>query len=183
MKSLGADLLYDASTPKFAAQAIKKVADLGWKPVHILDINASPVSATLKPAGLDISKDIISTNYGKDPSDPQWKDDPGIKAYFAFMDKYYPEGDKLNTVNVYGYGTAELLVHILKQCGDDLTRENVMRQATSLKNFTGSLSLPGMVTNTSPTDYRINKQMQMMKFNGERWELFGPIIEDAGPAG
>jgi branched-chain amino acid transport system substrate-binding protein len=183
LKTLGADLLYDASTPKFAAQAIKKVADLGWKPVHILDINASPVSATLKPAGLDISKDIISTNYGKDPSDPQWKDDPGIKAYFAFMDKYYPEGDKLNTVNSYGYGTAELLVRILRQCGDDLTRENVMRQATSLKNVVGSLALPGMSINTSPTDYRINKQMQMMKFNGERWELFGPIIEDTGASG
>ena len=183
LKSLGADLLYDASTPKFAAQAIKKVADLGWKPVHILDINASPVSATLKPAGLEISKDIISTNYGKDPGDPQWKDDAGLKAYFAFMDKYYPEGDKLNTVNTYGYSTAELLVHILRQCGDDLTRENVMRQATSLKNFVGSLSLPGMSATTSPTDYRINKQMQMMKFNGERWELFGPILEDSGPAG
>src|ERR1700691_353734 len=183
LKSLGADLLYDASTPRFAAQAIKKVADLGWKPVHILDINASPVSATLKPAGLDISKDIISTNYGKDPGDPQWKDDPGLKPYFDFMDKYYPEGDKLNTVNTYGYMTAELLVKILRQCGDDLTRENIMRQATSLKNITGSLSLPGMTINTSPTDYRINKQMQMMKFNGERWELFGPIIADTGPAG
>ena len=180
LKSLGADLLYDASTPKFAAQAIRKVADMGWKPLHILDINASPVSATLKPAGLEISKGIISTNYGKDPADPQWKDDAGLKAYYAFMDKYYPDGDKLNTINTYGYSNAELLVHILRQCGDDLSRENVMRQATSLKNFVGSLSLPGMVTNTSPTDYRINKQMQMMKFNGERWELFGPIIEDTG---
>jgi len=183
LKAAGADLLYDASTPKFAAQAIKKAADLGWKPVHILDINASPISATLKPAGLDISRDLISTNYGKDPGDPQWKDDAGMKAYFAFMDKYYPEGDKQNTVNIYGYSTAELLVYILQQCGDDLTRENIMKQATSLKNATSSLSLPCMVTNTSPTDYRINKQMQMMKFNGERWELFGPIIEDAGPAG
>jgi branched-chain amino acid transport system substrate-binding protein len=183
LKSLGADLLYDASTPRFAAQAIRKVADLNWKPVHILDINASPVSATLKPAGLDISKGIISTNYGKDPGDPQWKEDPGMKAYFAFMDKYYPEGDKLNTVNTYGYSTAELLVQILRQCGDDLTRDNIMRQATNLKNFTASLALPGMTINTSPTDYRINKQMQMMKFNGERWELFGPIIADTGPAG
>jgi hypothetical protein len=99
------------------------------------------------------------------------------------MDKYYPEGDKLNTVNTYGYSTAELLVKILRQCGDDLTRENIMRQATSLKNVISSLALPGMSINTSPTDYRINKQMQMMKFNGERWELFGPIIEDTGPAG
>jgi branched-chain amino acid transport system substrate-binding protein len=154
-----------------------------FMPIHILDINASPVSATLKPAGLDISKDIISTNYGKDPGDPQWKDDAGLKAYFAFMDKYYPERDKLNTVNTYGYATAELLVHILRQCGHDLTRENVMRQATNLKNFTGSLALPGMVVNTSPTDYRINKQMQMMKFDGERWELFGPIIEDTATSG
>jgi branched-chain amino acid transport system substrate-binding protein len=183
LKSLGIDLLYDASTPKFAAQAIRKVNDLNWNPVHILDINASPVSATLKPAGLDISKGIVSTNYGKDPADPQWKDDPGVKAYFAFMDKYYPEGDKLNTVNTYGYSVAELLVQVLRQCGDDLTRENVMRQATSLKNFVPSLALPGMSITTGPTDYRINKQMQMMKFNGERWELFGPIIEDTGPAG
>ncbi len=183
LKAAGVDLVYNASTPKFAAQAIRKIADLAWNPVHILDINASPVSATLKPAGLDISKGIISTNYGKDPGDPQWQQGAGVKAYFAFMDKYYPEGDKLNTVNSYGYATAELLVHILRQCGDDLTRENLMRQATSLKGFVGSLSLPGMSATTSPTDYRINKQMQMMKFNGERWELFGPIIEDSGPAG
>ncbi|KRQ12952.1 ABC-type branched-subunit amino acid transport system substrate-binding protein [Bradyrhizobium sp. USDA 4503] len=183
LKAAGVDLLYDASTPKFAAQAIRKVADLNWNPVHILDINASPVSATLKPAGLDISKGIISTNYGKDPADPQWKDDPGVKAYFAFMDKYYPEGDKLNTVNTYGYSTAELLIQVLKQCGDDLTRENLMKQVTSLKKFVPSLALPGMSITTGPNDYRINKQMQMMKFNGERWELFGPIIEDTGPAG
>ncbi|MGY3485833.1 ABC-type branched-subunit amino acid transport system substrate-binding protein [Bradyrhizobium sp. USDA 4011] len=183
LKAAGVDLLYNASTPKFAAQAIRKVADLDWHPVHILDINASPVSATLKPAGLDISKGIISTNYGKDPADPQWKDDPGVKAYFAFMDKYYPEGDKLNTVNTYGYSTAELLIQVLKQCGDDLTRENLMKQVTSLKKFVPSLALPGMSITTGPNDYRINKQMQMMKFNGERWELFGPIIEDTGPAG
>jgi branched-chain amino acid transport system substrate-binding protein len=183
LKSTGADLFYDASTPKFAAQAIKKLADLGWKPVHILDINASPMSATLKPAGLDISKGIISTNYGKEPSDPQWKDDPGLKAYFAFMDKYFPEGDKLNTVNTYGYSVAELLVQVLKQCGDDLTRENVMKQVASIKNFTPSLALPGMSITTGPKDFRVNKQMQMMKFNGERWELFGPIIEDSGPSG
>ncbi|WP_024584666.1 ABC transporter substrate-binding protein [Bradyrhizobium sp. OHSU_III] len=183
LKAAGVDLLYDASTPKFAAQAIRKVADLDWHPVHILDINASPVSATLKPAGLDISKGIISTNYGKDPADPQWKDDPGVKAYFAFMDKYYPEGDKLNTVNTYGYSTAELLIQVLKQCGDNLTRENLMKQVTSLNKFVPSLALPGMSITTGPNDYRINKQMQMMKFNGERWELFGPIIEDTGPAG
>ncbi|PZA11180.1 branched-chain amino acid ABC transporter substrate-binding protein [Rhodopseudomonas palustris] len=178
LKSAGADLLYDASTPRFGAQAIKKVADLNWNPVHILDINASPVSATLKPAGLDISKGIISVNYGKDPDDPQWKDDPGMKKYFAFMEKYYPEGDKLNTVNTYGYSTAQLLIQILNQCGDDLTRQNIMRQAANLKNVVLDLSLPGMSINTSPTDFRVNKQLQMMKFDGERWKLFGPIIED-----
>jgi ABC-type branched-subunit amino acid transport system substrate-binding protein len=183
LKSLGVDLLFDASTPKFAAQAIRKLADLAWKPVHILDINASPVSATLKPAGLEISKDIISTNYGKDPGDPQWKDDAGLKAYFAFMDKYFPDGDKLNTINTYGYSVAELLTHILRQCGDDLTHENIMKQAASVKNFVPSLALPGIKINTGPNDFRVNKQMQMMKFNGERWELFGPIIEDTGPAG
>jgi len=183
LKSTGADLFFDASTPKFGAQAIKKLADLGWTPVHILDINASPVSATLKPAGLDISKGIISTNYGKDPGDPQWKDDPGLKAYFAFMEKYFPEGDKLNTVNTYGYSAAELLVHILKQCGDDLSRENIMKQAASIKGFVPSLALPGISVNTGPNDYRVNKQMQMMKFNGERWELFGPIIGDNAPSG
>jgi ABC-type branched-subunit amino acid transport system substrate-binding protein len=178
LKAAGADLLYNASTPRFAAQAIKKVADLDWKPVHILDINASPVSSTLKPAGLEISKDIISVNYGKDPADPQWKDDPGLKKYLDFMAKYQPGEDRDSTINTYGYSTAQLLVTILTQCGDDLTRENVMRQAANLKNVRGDLLLPGMTINTSPTDFRINKQLQMMKFNGERWELFGGIIED-----
>jgi branched-chain amino acid transport system substrate-binding protein len=178
LKSAGADVFYDASTPKFAAQAIKKVADLGWKPVHILDINATSVGAVMKPAGLDNSKDVVSVNYGKDPLDPTWKDDAGMKKYFAFMAKYYPEGDKDSSFNTYGYSTTQLLIYTLKQCGDDLTRENVMKQATSLKNVQLDLSLPGIINTTSPTDYRVNKQLQMMKFNGERWELFGPIILD-----
>jgi ABC-type branched-subunit amino acid transport system substrate-binding protein len=178
IKSAGADLLYDASTPKFAAQAIKKVADLGWKPVHILDINATSVGAVMKPAGLENSKGVISTNYGKDPLDPAWKDDPGMKKYFDFMAKYYPEGDKDSSFNTYGYSTAQLMVHVLKECGDNLTRDNVMKQATSLKNVQLDLSLPGIVGSTSPTDYRVNKQLQMMKFDGERWQLFGPIIVD-----
>jgi branched-chain amino acid transport system substrate-binding protein len=137
----------------------------------------------MKPAGLDASKGVISVNYGKDPLDPSWKDDAGMKKYLAFMEKYYPEGDKTSLFNTYGYSTAQLLVYTLKQCGDDLTRENVMKQATSLKNVELDLGLPGMHINTSPTDYRVNKQLQMEKFNGERWELFGPIIEDAGAAG
>jgi len=183
IKDSGADLFYSASTPKQAAQAIRKIHELNWKPVHILDINASPVSATLQPAGLEASKGVISVQYGKDPADPTWKDDPGLKKYLDFMSKYFPEGDKMNTVNTYGYSTAQLLVQVLKQCGDDLTRENVMKQAASLKDVVLDLGLPGMKINTGPNDYRVNKQLQMMKFNGERWELFGPIMEDAGPAG
>ena len=178
LKSLGADLFYDASTPKFAAQAIKKIADLAWKPVHILDINATSVGAVMKPAGLENSKGIISVNYGKDPLDPKWKDDAGMKKFFAFMAKYYPEGDKDSSFNTYGFSTAQLLVHVLKAAGDNLTRENVMKQATSLNNVQLDLSLPGIVGSTSPTDYRVNKQLQMMKFDGERWEGFGPIITD-----
>ncbi|QWG18252.1 ABC transporter substrate-binding protein [Bradyrhizobium sediminis] len=183
IKDAGADLFFSASTPKQAAQTIKKLAELNWKPVHILDINATSVGAVMKPAGLEASKGVISVNYGKDPLDPTWKNDAGMKKYFEFMAKYYPDGDKDSSFNAYGYSTTQLLIHVLKQCGDNLTRENVMKQATSLKNVQLDLSLPGIVANTTPTDYRVNKQLQMMKFNGERWELFGPILEDAGPAG
>ena len=151
--------------------------------MHIVDINATSVGAVMQPAGLEAAKGVISVNYGKDPLDPTWKDDPGMKRYFDFMAKYYPEGDKNSNFNTYGYSTAALLVHVLKMCGDNLTRENVMKQATSLKDVQGDLALPGMKINTSPTDYRVNKQLQMERFNGERWELFGPILEDAGAAG
>jgi branched-chain amino acid transport system substrate-binding protein len=183
LKSSGADLLFSASTPKFAAQTIKKIAELGWKPVHILDINATSVGAVMQPAGLEASKGVISVNYGKDPLDPTWKDDPGMKKYLDFMAKYYPEGDKNSSFNTYGYSTAQLMVHVLKQSGDDLTRANVLKQATNLKNVQLDLALPGIVGTTTPDDYRVNKQLQMMKFNGERWELFGPILEDTGPSG
>jgi branched-chain amino acid transport system substrate-binding protein len=183
LKSAGADLFFSASTPKFAAQAIKKNFELGWHPVHIVDINATSVGAVMQPAGLDASKGVISVNYGKDPLDPTWKDDPGLKKYFDFMAKYYPDGDKNSNFNTYGYSTAQLMVQVLQQCGDDLTRENVMKQAASLKDVVGDLALPGMKINTSPTDYRVNKQLQMMRFNGERWELFGPILEDKSAAG
>jgi branched-chain amino acid transport system substrate-binding protein len=183
LKSAGADVLFSASTPKFAAQAIKKNTELGWKPVHIIDINATSVGAVLQPAGLEASKGVISVNYGKDPLDPSWKDDPGMKKYFDFMAKYYPEGDKNSSFNSYGYGTAQLMVHVLKQCGDDLTRENILKQATNLKDVRLDLALPGIVNNTTTNDYRVNKQLQMMRFNGERWEMFGPILEDTSPAG
>jgi ABC-type branched-subunit amino acid transport system substrate-binding protein len=183
IKDSGADLFFSATTPKQAAQAIKKIAEIGWKPVHILDINATSVPQVMQPAGLEASKGVISVSYGKDPGDPQWKDDAGMKKYFEFMAKYYPDGDKTSSFNSYGYSTSQLMVYVLEKCGDDLTRENVMKVATSLKDVDLDLALPGIRANTSPTDYRVNKQLQMMKFNGERWELFGPILEDAGPAG
>jgi ABC-type branched-subunit amino acid transport system substrate-binding protein len=178
LKASGADLFYNITTPKFGAQAIKKAAELGWKPVHILDINATPVSQTLVPAGLDNAKDIISVNYGKDPLDPQWADDEGMKRYKAFMLKYAPAEDASSGIATYGYSTAALLAHIVKQCGDDLTRANLMKQATNIKGYVADLALPGMTTTTTPDDWRINKQFQMMKFDGQRWVLFGPILTD-----
>lgn len=178
LKASGADLLYNVSTPKFAAQSIKKAAEMGWKPVHIMNINSTSVGQVFKPAGLEASKDIISVTYGKDPSDPQWKDDEGMKKYYAFMDKYYPEGDKYSSFNSYGYSAAQALENVLKLAGDNLTRENVMKVATNLKGFKGDLTLPGMSMSTTPTDYRANKQFKMMRFNGEKWDLFGEILTD-----
>jgi ABC-type branched-subunit amino acid transport system substrate-binding protein len=180
LKDAGADLLFSASTPKQAAQAIKKIAEIGWKPIHIIDINATSVSAVLKPAGLENSKGIISVGYVKDPADPVWKDDEGNKRYLAFMEKYYPDGDKYSNLNVYGYITAQLLVHVLKQCGDDLTRKNVMAQASHLTHVDLDMLLPGISVTTTPTDYRVNKQFQMVRFDGERWEKIGTIITDEG---
>jgi len=183
IKDSGADLFFSAATPKQAAQAIKKIAEIDWHPVQIVSLKATSVGSVLKPAGLENSKGIISSNYIKEPLDPQWKDDPSVKRYFAFMEKYYPDGDNGSNFNTYGYSVAQLLVHVLEQCGDDLTRENVMKQATSLKDFEADFALPGIKINTSPTDYLIHKQFKMMRFNGERWEPFGPILEDAGPPG
>ena len=179
LKNSGADLFYNMTTPKFGAQAIKKAAELGWKPVHILDINATPVSQTLVPAGLDNAKDIISVNYGKDPLDPQWDNDEGMKRYKAFMAKYAPGEDANSGIATYGYSTTQFLIQILKQCGDDLTRANIMKQATNIKtDFVADLALPGMKSTGEKDDYRINKQFQMMKFDGKRWVLFGPILTD-----
>ena len=178
IKDSGADLFFSATTPKQAAQAIKKIAELGWHPVQIVDINANSVGAVLKPAGLEAAKGLISVGYVKDPSEPA-KDDPGMQRYLDFMQKYYPDGDKASSLNVYGYITAQLLVQVLKQCGDELTRENVLKQATSLHNVELDLLLPGISVSTSPTDYRVNKQLQMVKFDGEHWQAFGPIVTDA----
>jgi ABC-type branched-subunit amino acid transport system substrate-binding protein len=178
IKDSGADLFFSATTPKQAAQAIKKIAELGWHPLQIVDINANSVGAVLKPAGLDAAKGIVSVGYVKDPSEPA-KDDPGMQRYLDFMQKYYPDGDKASSLNVYGYITAQLLVQVLEQCGDELTRENVLKQAASLHNVELDLLLPGISVSTSPTDYRVNKQLQMVKFDGEHWQAFGPIVTDA----
>jgi len=178
LRDAGANLLFSASTPKQAAQAIKKNAEIGWNPIHIIDINATSVSAVLKPAGLENAKGVISVGYVKDPADAEWKDDPGMKRYLAFMEKYYPEGDRNSNFNVYGYITAQLLVHVLKQCGDDLTRANVLAQATHLKDVQLDLTLPGITVTTTPTDYRVNKQLQMVRFDGKQWEKIGSIVTD-----
>ena len=176
LKASGADIFFNEASPKFAAQAIKKLAELSWKPVHLLASISASVGSVLKPAGLENSKGILSTGYLKDPTDPSRKNDPAVKEWAAFMDKYYPEGDKTTTFTVYGYLTAQTLVQVLKQCGDDLTRENVMKQAANLKDLELGMLLPGIKINTGPSDYYPIKQMQMSRFNGEYGELFGPLI-------
>ena len=179
LKASGADIFYNVTTPKFAAQAIKKMAEIGWKPVHILNNVSVSVGSVMRPAGFANGQGILSTAYLKDSTDATWKDDAALKEWAAFMDKYYPEGDKTSTFTVYGYVVAQTLVHVLKQCGDNLTRENVMKQAASLKNLELGVLLPGIKLNTSPTDFAPIEQMQMMRFKGESWELFGPIMSGA----
>ena len=144
----------------------------------MLNANSVSVGEVLKPAGLENAKGIVSVIYGKDPSDPTWKDDPGMKAYFEFMDKYYPEGNRESLFNAYGFMAADLLVYVLRQCGNELTRDNLMKQATNIRNYTGPLSLPGTTINTSPDDYRVLKQFQMVRFDGTRWKPFGGIVTD-----
>jgi ABC-type branched-subunit amino acid transport system substrate-binding protein len=172
----GADIFFSWAAPKGSAQAIRKVGELGWKPKFFLANTATSVAAVLKPAGLEYAKDIISTVYLKDPTDPAWKDDSGVKEWQAFMDKYYPDGDKTNSNNVYGYVLAQNMVQVLKQCGDNLTRENVMKQAANIKNFSTDMMLPGVKVNTGPDDFFPVEQMQLMKFDGEAWRLFGDVI-------
>jgi ABC-type branched-subunit amino acid transport system substrate-binding protein len=176
LKSSGADVFVDIATPKFAAQAIKKVAEIGWKPLHFLNNVSASVGSVLKPAGYENSQDIISAAYLKDASEPQWNDDPGMKEFYAFLEKDYPEGNKLDGGTVVGYGVAQTLVQVLKQCGDDLTRENIMKQAANLRDFRTEVLLPGVKINTSPTDFAPISQLQLMRFKGEKWDLFGDII-------
>ena len=178
--SLNTDVFLDIATPKFAAQAIRKAAEIGWKPLHILSNVSSSVGVVMKPAGIEASQGIISSTYVKDPTDPQWKDDPGIKAWNDFLDKYYRDANRADPGVVYGYSVAQTHVHVLKACGDDLTRENVMKQAANIRDLELDGLLPGIKINTSATDFAPISQVQMMKFKGETWERFGDIIDGDG---
>ena len=170
LKSSGANIFVNIAQPKFAAQAIRKMASLGWRPVHILNGISRSISAVLEPAGIGNALGILSAFYFKDPADPAWKDDPGVKEWTDFMNKHFQAGDKTDSNTVYGYSVAQTLVQVLNQCGDDLTRENVMKQAASLHNLSLPMLLPGIKVNTSPTDYRPLSQMQMARFTGSHWE-------------
>ncbi|MBW7962497.1 ABC transporter substrate-binding protein [Bradyrhizobium sp. BR 10261] len=176
LKSTGADVFVNITTPKFAAQAIKKNSEIGWKPVHFLNNVSISIGSVMKPAGIENGQGIISSAYLKDPTDPQWKDDAGMKAWNEFLDKYYPDANRTDNSVVYGYTVAQTLAHVLKQCGDDLTRENVMKQAASIKDLELGMMLPGIKVNTSPTDFAPLSQLQLMRFKGETWERFGDVI-------
>jgi branched-chain amino acid transport system substrate-binding protein len=183
LQASGADIFYDITTPKFAAQAIKKVAEIGWKPLHLLNNVSASIGSVIKPAGFENSKGILSTEFFKDPTDPTWKDDAAFKKWQTFMDRYFPDGDRTNAFTVYGYLVSETFVDVLKRCGHDLTRANVMAQAANLNNLQLGMLLPGISINTSRTDYAPIKQMQMVRFTGDRWQLFGPIINGAAGTG
>jgi branched-chain amino acid transport system substrate-binding protein len=176
LKSTGADVFVSITTPKFAAQAIKKLAELQWKPLHIVSNVSASVGSVLQPAGFENAQGLLSAAYAKDGADPQWNNDPGMKKWSAFIDKYMPGANRSDGNLVFGYGVAQTLVETLRQCGDDLTRANVMKQAALLRDFTPDTLLPGVKINTSATDFAPLSQLQMMRFKGEKWELFGDII-------
>ena len=176
LQASGADVLVDFSTPRFGAQAIRKTFEIGWKPLHIVAFTASAIKAVLQPAGLEKSVGLISSSVTKDPSDPQWQDDPALKDYLAWMKKYYPEGDPDDWGNVAAYGNARVLVYVLKRCGDDLSRENIMRQAARIGDLELPMLLPGIRVNTSATDYQAVRQLQLVQFDGKRWVRFGELL-------
>src|SRR6059036_3964725 len=177
LKNSGANVFFNVTIPKFAVQAIKKSHDIGWKPTHFLNNVSSSLGTVLKPAGLDASKGLITVLYQKEITDPQWKNDKGFLDWVAFMKKYYPEGALDDQANAYGYIVANLLVHTLRQCGNNLSRENIMKQAANVMNFELPLLLPGIKVNTSPTDFAPIEQEQLAKFNGEKWDLFGELFD------
>src|SRR4051812_41936868 len=176
LKASGADVFFNVTTPKFAAQAIKKNAEIQWKPVQFLNNVSASIGSVIKPAGFEASQDIISSAYLKDTSDPQWKNDPGMKAFDEFLTKYFPEANRVDASVMFGYTVAQGLVHVLKACGDDLTRANIMKQAASIKDLELGGLLPGIKVNTSATDFAPISQLQLMKFKGEGWDLFGEIL-------
>ena len=176
LKSQGADIFISITSPKFAAQSIKKVVELGWRPLFLLNGVAASTGTVMRLAGLENSQNIISATYAKDPTDPQWKDDPGIKNFDAFLSKYFPEGNPEDQFVMTGYNLAQTLVYVLKNCGDDLTRANIMKQAAGIKSLQLEGLLPGITITTSATDFAPIKNFQLRKFKGERWELFGDVI-------
>jgi len=176
LQASGADVFYDVTTPKFAAQAIRKTYDIGWKPVHMLNSVSSSVAAVMTPAGLEKGVGVVSLAYYKDPTDPQWKDDAAFKQWVAWMDKYYPDGDKADAFNVYAYNLAMTMVQVLKQCGNELTRENIMKQAANL-DLDLPMFLPGVKVGTTPTQFFPVREMQLTKFDGKIFERFGEVIK------
>jgi branched-chain amino acid transport system substrate-binding protein len=176
LKATGADVFISITTPKFAAQAIKKLAEIDWKPMHIVSNVSASVGSVIKPAGFENAQGILSAAYAKDGADSQWDNDPGMKKFYTFLEKNFPEGNKLDGSVVYGYGAAQTMVKVLEMCGDNLTRENVMQQAASLKDFAPDTLLPGIKITTTATDFAPIEQLQMMRFKGEKWDLFGDII-------
>ena len=176
LQSSGADALFIFAIPKFAAQAIRKTSDMDWKPMTFINNVSSSVATVLQPAGLEKSVGLVTALYLKDPTDPQWANDPSMINWLAWMKKYYPEGDIKDAANVYGYAAAQTLAQVLKQCGDNLTRENVMRQSANLKNLEIQVLLSGIKINTSPTDFYPIEQVQLARFDGKRWVLFGEVI-------
>jgi branched-chain amino acid transport system substrate-binding protein len=177
LKNSGANVFFNVTIPKFAVQAIKKAHDIGWKPLHLLNNVSASVGVVMRPAGAEASKDAISVQYLKDPTDPEWANDPPMKEWKAFMAKYYPEGNLQDAFNVYGVLVSQTLVQTLKQCGNDLSRANIMKQAASLKDLSLPLLLPGIKVNTSATDFYPLEQEQLIRFDGEKWVRFGELYD------
>jgi branched-chain amino acid transport system substrate-binding protein len=176
LKSTNADVFINVASPKFAAQAIRKLAEIGWKPMHFLNNVSGSIGGVITPAGPENAQGIISSAYLKDPTDPQWKNDAGMKAWNEFLDKYFPEANRTDASVIYGYTVAQTLVHVLKACGDDLSHENVMKQAAGIKDLELGGLLPGVKVNTSATDFAPLSQLQLMRFKGDTWERFGEIL-------
>ena len=176
LRAAGADVFFNVTTPKFTSQAIRKVAEIGWKPVHVMNSTSTSIGAVLKPAGLGNSVGLISAAWFKDQTDPIWQQDKGYAEWDAFITQYFPDADRTNSYVVGAHVFAQALVHVLRQCSDDLTRENVMRQAANMKDLHFGMLLPGITVNTGPDDFAPIKQMRMRRFTGEHWEMFGPVL-------